>query len=81
MRLEKVWLILPPDEAEDWQPASVFVTWEQAVATLRREQDDRSEADDHAVEPISEDLVVVRATDDEGYGVYIAAIPIEYTQK
>jgi hypothetical protein len=74
--LEKVWVILPPDDDPDWDPGRVYETWEQAVARLTV---DIKESYD--LKHIREDIVEVWSRDDddeEPYGVRIVSVPIEY---
>jgi hypothetical protein len=51
-RLTHVWLVLPGSEfshpIEDWQPASLYVRWEDAVAVIKA--DDDEELDDDPIE-------------------------------
>lgn len=72
-RLENVWLVRPPSDADDWEPASVFETWEQAVAALTEPDGGKVE-----VEEIGPHRVRVTSGDDNAYEVI--AVPIEYSE-
>jgi hypothetical protein len=71
--VERVWLILPMGDNDDWEPASVFETSEQAVEALQTEEDFELE-----VKHIGPNRVMVSAPDKDGYTVQIIAVPIEY---
>jgi hypothetical protein len=78
-RLERVWLILPSAEADDdWEPASVFETSEQAVDVLTADHEGHTVEVDVAADRAS---TTVTFTDDDSTETrMIVAVPIEYAE-
>lgn len=76
-RLEEVWLILPFADADDeWEPASVFSTWEQAVACATEN------GTLHAEMSVMKDCVRLGVGEGEyATEIVIVAVPIEYPEE
>jgi hypothetical protein len=71
-RLTHVWLVLPGSEfshpIEDWEPVSVFVRWEDAVAIIKADDDEELDDDpieEFKVETLSDAVTVTRSTGEQ----------------